>query len=117
MCSSDLVKGAAELVREEMIQLAAAVLQAPPEAIELADGFARIKDGPEEAALPFMALGAIINANNAFLPPEFNPTLHDKGILSMARGDDPARHMESWADAAPRPPADRAARARRPGRA
>ena len=48
-----------------MVQLAAAVLQAPEEAIELADGFARIKDGPEEAALPFMALGAIVNANNA----------------------------------------------------
>src|SRR4029078_6211078 len=70
------VKGAAELVREGMIKLAAGVLQAPPEAIELADGFARIKDGPEEAALPFMALGAIINANNAVLPPDFHPTPH-----------------------------------------
>ncbi|HKX47856.1 MAG TPA: xanthine dehydrogenase family protein molybdopterin-binding subunit, partial [Gaiellaceae bacterium] len=74
------VKGAAELVRAEMIQLAAAVLQAPEEAIELADGFARIKDGPEEAALPFMALGAIINANNAFLPPDFNPTLNHRYV-------------------------------------
>ncbi len=74
------MKGAAELVREEMIQLAAAVLQAPAEAIELADGFARIKDGPEEAALPFMALGAIINANNAFLPPDFNPTLNHRYV-------------------------------------
>ena len=63
-----------------MIQLAAAVLQAPAEAIELADGFARIKDGPEEAALPFMALGAIINANNAFLPPDFNPTLNHRYV-------------------------------------
>jgi 2-furoyl-CoA dehydrogenase large subunit len=74
------VKGAAELVRDEMIQLAAAVLQAPPEAIELSEGFARIKDGPPEAALPFMALGAIINANNAFLPPEFNPTLNHRYV-------------------------------------
>ena len=46
------VKGAAELVRGEMIQLAAAVLQAPPEAIELADGFARIKDGPGGGCAP-----------------------------------------------------------------
>ena len=74
------VKGAAELVRGEMIELAAAVLQAPPEAIELAEGFARIKDGPPEAALPFMALGAIINANNAFLPPDFNPTLNHRYV-------------------------------------
>jgi len=74
------VKGAAELVREDMISLAAAVLQAPVEAIELADGFARIKDGPEEAALPFMALGAIVNANNAFLPPDFNPTLNHRYV-------------------------------------
>ena len=63
------VKGAADALRAEMIALAAAVLQCAEEAIELADGFARIKDGPPEAALPFMALGAIVNANNAFLPP------------------------------------------------
>ncbi len=74
------VKGASELLRDEMIQLAAAVLQAPPEAIELSEGFARIKDGPPEAALPFMALGAIVNANNAFLPPEFNPTLNHRYV-------------------------------------
>ena len=74
------MKGAAELLRDEMIQLAAAVLQAPEEAIELADGFARIKDGPPEAALPFMALGAIVNANNAFLPPDFNPTLNHRYV-------------------------------------
>ena len=74
------VKGAAELLRAEMIQLAAAVLQCEAEQIELADGFARIKDGPPEAALPFMALGAIVNANNAFLPPDFNPTLNHRFV-------------------------------------
>src|SRR5918996_4986938 len=74
------VKGAAELLRAEMIQLAAAVLQAEQDQIELAEGFARIKDGPEEAALPFMALGAIVNANNAFLPPDFNPTLNHRYV-------------------------------------
>jgi CO/xanthine dehydrogenase Mo-binding subunit len=74
------VKGAAELLRDEMIELAAAVLQAPAEAIELADGFARIKDGPPEAALPFMALGAIVNANNAGLPKDFNPTLNHRFV-------------------------------------
>ena len=74
------VKGAAELLRDEMVKLAAFVLQAPEEAIELSDGFARIKDGPPEAALPFMALGAIVNANNAFLPPDFNPTLNHRYV-------------------------------------
>ncbi len=74
------VKGAAELLRDEMIKLAAFVLQAPEEAIELSDGFARIKEGPPEAALPFMALGAIVNANNAFLPPGFNPTLNHRYV-------------------------------------
>jgi 2-furoyl-CoA dehydrogenase large subunit len=74
------VKGASELLRDEMSQLAAAGLQAPAEASERADGMARIKDGPEEAALPFMALGAIVNANNAFLPPEFNPTLNHRYV-------------------------------------
>ena len=46
-----------------------------PSEIELADGFARIEGDPPEAALPFMALGAIVNANNAFLPADFDPTL------------------------------------------
>jgi 2-furoyl-CoA dehydrogenase large subunit len=73
------VKGAAELLRDEMIQLAAAVLQAEPAQIELADGQARLKDNPE-AAIPFMGLGAIVNANNAFLPPEFNPTLNHRYV-------------------------------------
>jgi 2-furoyl-CoA dehydrogenase large subunit len=73
-------KGAAELLRDEIVKLAAFVLQAPEEKIELADGFARVKDGPEEAALPFMALGAIVNANNAFLPQDFNPTLNHRFV-------------------------------------
>ena len=30
------------------------------------------------------------------LPPEFNDTLHDRGILSMARGDDPASASTSF---------------------
>jgi peptidyl-prolyl cis-trans isomerase B (cyclophilin B) len=30
------------------------------------------------------------------MPPEFNPTPHDKGILSMARGDDPASATTSF---------------------
>jgi CO/xanthine dehydrogenase Mo-binding subunit len=74
------VKGAAELLRDEMIKLASFVLQADEGQIELADGLARMKDGPEEAALPFMALGAIVNANNAFLPPDFTPTLNHRFV-------------------------------------
>jgi cyclophilin family peptidyl-prolyl cis-trans isomerase len=30
------------------------------------------------------------------LPPEFNPTPHDRGILSMAHGDDPASATSSF---------------------
>ena len=41
------------------------------DAIVLEGGFAKIADNPE-AALPFMACGAIINANNAGLPPELD---------------------------------------------
>ncbi len=61
------VKGAAEELANQMKTLASMVFQCPVEAIELADGFARIADNPE-AALPFMALGAIPNANNAGFP-------------------------------------------------
>src|SRR5436305_5424945 len=58
-----------------MKQLAAAVLGCSPEDIELAEGQARMKENPE-AALPFMALGAIINANNAGLPEDLDVTLN-----------------------------------------
>ena len=61
------VKGATEELANQMKTLASMVFQCPVEAIELADGFARIAENPE-AALPFMALGAIPNANNAGFP-------------------------------------------------
>ncbi|MFN0155098.1 MAG: xanthine dehydrogenase family protein molybdopterin-binding subunit [Gaiella sp.] len=61
------VKGAADELARQMKLLASMVFQCPEEAIELAEGFARIKDNPE-AALPYMALGAIPNANNAGFP-------------------------------------------------
>jgi peptidyl-prolyl cis-trans isomerase B (cyclophilin B) len=39
------------------------------------------------------------------LPPEFSPTPHDKGILSMARGDDPASATTSFFVVTARTPA------------
>jgi 2-furoyl-CoA dehydrogenase large subunit len=63
------VKGAADELARQMKRLAAVVLGTTPEGIVLEDGFAKRTDNPE-AALPFIALGAIINANNAGLPSE-----------------------------------------------
>ncbi len=68
------VKGASDMLAAEMKQLASMVLQCSPDDIELAEGFARIRGNPE-AALPFMALGAIVNANNAGFP-EDPPSLN-----------------------------------------
>jgi 2-furoyl-CoA dehydrogenase large subunit len=68
------VKGAADMLAGQMRQLAAMVLGCTTDDIELADGFARMRENPE-AALPFMALGAIVNANNAGFP-EDPPTLN-----------------------------------------
>lgn len=68
------VKGAAEMLAGNMRKLASMVFQCPEDAIELADGFARIAGNPE-AALPFMALGAIPNMNNAGFP-EDPPTMN-----------------------------------------
>jgi CO/xanthine dehydrogenase Mo-binding subunit len=54
----------------EIKQIGAAVLGADStDEVELEGGFVRRKDNPE-AALPFMACGAIVNANNAVLPLE-----------------------------------------------
>jgi 2-furoyl-CoA dehydrogenase large subunit len=70
------VKGATEMLAAEIKKLAGAVFGGvPAEALELADGGVRIKDNPE-AFLPFMACGAIINANNAGLPEDLGVTLN-----------------------------------------
>src|SRR5205823_10943412 len=61
------VKGATELLADEIKRLGSVILGAgDKEAIVLDGGFAKVRDNPE-AALPFMACGAIINANNAGL--------------------------------------------------
>ena len=70
------VKGATDMLRDEIFKLAGAVFGGvPAEALELADGGIRIKENPE-AFLPFMACGAIINANNAGLPEDLDVTLN-----------------------------------------
>jgi CO/xanthine dehydrogenase Mo-binding subunit len=64
------VKGATERLAEDIKKLAAGVLGADgPEGIVLEGGFAKRVDNPE-AALPFFAVGAIVNANNAILSEE-----------------------------------------------
>ena len=63
-------KGAAEMLAGQIRQLGAGVLGADsPDDVILEGGFVKRKDNPE-AALPFMACGAIVNANNAVLPME-----------------------------------------------
>ncbi len=64
------VKGAADALAVDIKNLAAGVLGADgPEGIVLEGGFAKRADNPE-AALPFFAVGAIVNANNAVLSDE-----------------------------------------------
>ncbi|HEY3577969.1 MAG TPA: xanthine dehydrogenase family protein molybdopterin-binding subunit [Gaiellaceae bacterium] len=70
------VKGATEMLAAEIKKLAGAVFGGvAPEGLELADGGVRIKDSPD-AFLPFMACGAIVNANNAGLPEDLDVTLN-----------------------------------------
>ena len=70
------VKGATEMLAGQIKKLGSVILGGVPEdALELAEGTVRIKDNPD-AALPFMACGAIINANNAGLPEDLDVTLN-----------------------------------------
>jgi 2-furoyl-CoA dehydrogenase large subunit len=70
------VKGATEMLAEQIKRLGSVILGGVPEdQLELAEGSVRIKGNPE-AALPFMACGAIINANNAGLPEDLDVTLN-----------------------------------------
>jgi 2-furoyl-CoA dehydrogenase large subunit len=66
------VKGATEELARQMRVLASMVFGCSPDDIELVDKHARIKGNPE-AALPFMALGAIVNAGNAGFPEDPPP--------------------------------------------
>jgi 2-furoyl-CoA dehydrogenase large subunit len=69
-------KGATEMLAEQIKRLGSVILGGVPEdQLELAEGTVRIKGNPE-AALPFMACGAIINANNAGLPEDLDVTLN-----------------------------------------
>src|SRR3954452_5560005 len=64
------------MLAEQIKKLGSLILGGvPEEALELAEGTVRIKDNPE-AALPFMACGAIIDANNAGLPEDLGVTLN-----------------------------------------
>src|SRR5207244_12999011 len=72
------VKGATDMLAEQIKRLGSVILGGVPvEALELAEGTVRIRDNPE-AALPFMACGAIITANNARLPEDLDATLHSR---------------------------------------
>lgn len=66
------VKGATEELARQMRVLASMVFGCSADDIELVDKHARIKGNPE-AALPFMALGAIVNAGNAGFPEDPPP--------------------------------------------
>jgi CO/xanthine dehydrogenase Mo-binding subunit len=65
----EAVKGATDELALEIRRLAAALFGASPDDIVLEGKMAQLKGNPE-AALPFMACGAIVNANNAVLPPD-----------------------------------------------
>jgi len=65
----EAVKGATDKLALEIRRLAAALFGASPDDIVLEGKMAQLKGNPE-AALPFMACGAIVNANNAVLPPD-----------------------------------------------
>ena len=88
------VKGATELLADQVKRLAAVILGAGgPDEIELEGGFAKRKDNPE-AALPFMACGAIINANNAGLPPELDDVTLNCRYVFRPRFDVPDKERK-----------------------
>jgi CO/xanthine dehydrogenase Mo-binding subunit len=62
-------QGAAEKLRQEIVELAAFALQAVPGEIELADGICCVR-GDRERAIPFIGVANLVYANNAVLPEE-----------------------------------------------
>ena len=74
------VKGAADQLAAEIKKLGSVVLGCGVDDLELAEGHVRMKANPE-AALPLMACGAIINANNAGLPEDLDVTLNARYVF------------------------------------
>ena len=72
------VKGATEMLADQIRKLAGMVLDCPEETIELADGFARRRDDPD-AALSLAALGALDTVDNAGFP-EDRPSLNARYV-------------------------------------
>ncbi len=88
------VMGATEMLADQVKRLAAVILGAgDKDAIVLEGGFAKVRDNPE-AALPFMACGAIINANNAGLPPELDDVTLNCRYVFRPRFDVPDKERK-----------------------
>ncbi len=68
------VKGAAERLREEIIELGAYALEAQPEEIELRGGACTVRDDPERM-IPLIGIANMVYSNNAVLTPEMRERL------------------------------------------
>jgi CO/xanthine dehydrogenase Mo-binding subunit len=63
------VLGAAERVKEKLVKVAAGLMQAPPENVELMDGMLRVKGVPG-AEMPMAQVAATMLARSDLLPPD-----------------------------------------------
>lgn len=66
------VLGAADILREKLIRVAASLLQTPPETLELMDGMIRIPGVPE-AQIPVAQVAATMLARSDLLPEGMDP--------------------------------------------
>jgi 3-oxo-Delta1-steroid hydratase/dehydrogenase large subunit len=66
---SGAVLGAADLLRQKMVKVAARLLQANPEEVELMDGFLRVKAQPERN-MPVAQVAVIMCYSPEMLPPD-----------------------------------------------
>jgi 2-furoyl-CoA dehydrogenase large subunit len=69
------VQGAAEKLRQEIMELGSALLGVDQNAVELADGGVRVKGQPERA-VPFAGLANVVFTNNATMPPGVDVSLN-----------------------------------------
>ncbi len=69
------VRGASLKLKEELVTLAAALLEADPDEVMLRGGTALV-DGDEGRSIPFIGLANIVFANNAMMPPSLDVSLN-----------------------------------------
>lgn len=88
---SGAVLGAADLMRQKLVKVAARLLQAGPEEVELMDGFLRVKAQPERK-MPWAQVAAVLAYQPDLLPPDVDGNPEASYVFDVREVTKPDEH-------------------------